>query len=184
MERRVHPRPSECRLLLHRFTGEGRIDDNGENVWTSMVYDTNKPVRGARQRMAGLLRSGASGAFLHQRDTKTARTLRSEELQDYPENWKARTELWSLLLREDPSDATKNTVKAELDALYEQHRGSEEMVIALLPFFGRTEQQDRADKIRKEWIEKNPTGAIADADARRAISRDREGARRADLIEA
>ena len=58
----------DAKLLLLRFVSGDNVDDNGGNVWNSLVYDKEgKPVRGACYSLALLLRGGIN-SFKHAKD--------------------------------------------------------------------------------------------------------------------
>ncbi|MBL0176852.1 MAG: redoxin domain-containing protein [Ignavibacteria bacterium] len=170
-------------MLLYRFVAGERRDDNGENVWTSLVYAGRTPVKGARQQLASVLRGGGYDEWTHQKDMKAAKAALLEERAAYPDNWKAQTALWSIMMREDPTDETKATVKRELDVMYEKYKGNEDVLVTLVGWFDQTGQKDRAAQIRQSAAEAAPTGPLAEATAKNAINRERDGAKRADLIE-
>jgi thiol-disulfide isomerase/thioredoxin len=170
-------------LLLYRFVSGERMDDDGENVWTALVHSGRNPVKGARQQLASVLRSGGYNEWMHRKDMKAAKAALQEELSAYPDNWRAQLALWSIRMREDPSDATKATVKGELDVLYEKYKSDEDVLVTLVGWFDQTGQKEKAAEIRRAATDAKPTGKLADAMAKNAISRERDGAKRADLIE-
>lgn len=170
----LHLEETNAQLLLYRFSAEGRIDDRGGNCWHTLIYKDGKPVRGSQYALASLYRQGEYADF---KITGTPQLVRNElanEIQLYPDHVEANIMLWNLRLREKRTDSTKNVIKNQLEKVYTANENNEEAVMMLLNFFYQTDQKDRGDAIKKEWLSKAPQGKMSLNDRRRRVSQTKD----------
>ncbi|MBI5648039.1 MAG: redoxin domain-containing protein [Ignavibacteriae bacterium] len=178
------PLETKTQMLLFRFVAGDKTDDNGGDVWTALVHAGNKPVKGALQQQALVLRSGGSMGFEKKKDADGAKVSLRKELELHPSNVSARVALWNILLRENPDDKLRETIGREADELFAAQEGNETAQVELLPVFDRIGRKQRAEELRAAAVAKNPRGKIAESAARGAINRERDAAKRLALVEA
>ena len=157
--------PKVC-YLLFQFTDGEKIDNNGDNVWRSLIADSSDtPIRNSRF-FSGMVKNYPSYVnFKNQKDPAAAREDLLKELQLYPDNVNAKTLLWEMDFRTKPDDETRQKVEQELFALVEQHKTNETVLVTLLRWFDRVGQKAQGDSIKQMYIAQNPTGKIAENEA-------------------
>jgi len=174
----------KARLILFRFVSGEQVDDNGGNVWERMVYDkSSRPVMGAHLERSLLFAGSGMQNFKHRKDLATAKGEVAKEEDLYPQNWRAYTQGWSVLVREKPGEETKASIKRELETYYRNFSQDEEAVFASLYWFDQTGQKERADRIRKDALTTNPKGKIAEMTSRSGVYGEKDPARRLALME-
>ncbi|MEP0823805.1 MAG: TlpA family protein disulfide reductase [Ignavibacterium sp.] len=172
------------RVVLLRFVSGDVVDDNGEQCWDVLVFSTDgHPVRGAHLQRALIHRSRSYFGFNRQKNDDAAWADLAEEQRLYPDNWRATTLGWSLASRIKPGQETMLTIKQELEELYRKHENNEEVIISLLYWFEQTDQKERADFIRSEWLQKSPHGKVASAARQTAVFAERDPLRKVELLE-
>jgi thiol-disulfide isomerase/thioredoxin len=151
----------EPQLLLYRFTAGDKVDDHNGNGWYSLVYQDGKPTKGSHYMLASIIRQKEYMGFKLTASPEMVRKELAEEIKLNPDYISAHANLWNLQLRENRSDSTKQAIKIQLEKVYETNKNNEEAIPALLTWFHQTDQNERADAIKKEWLTKNPNGKLA-----------------------
>ncbi|NLP10268.1 redoxin domain-containing protein [bacterium] len=170
-------------LLLYRFAAGNKIDDRSGNSWYSLIFDNGKPVQGSHLTLATLLRQQEYVNFKIAGTPEQSREELEKELAIYPNSAPANSLLWRLQLREKPGDSTKAAIKTSLERVYEANKDNEDAVAVLLNWFVQTDQADRAESIRNDWVRKNPKGKLALYQAMIKIGQQGDSAQRIAEIE-
>ncbi|MFA6440114.1 MAG: TlpA disulfide reductase family protein [Bacteriovoracaceae bacterium] len=165
-----------------RFESEDSIDNNQGAGWTILLSGKNgKPVKGAQFMQAIMRLQKDFMGFIRQQDTLMAISLLRAELAAYPDQWSARTLLWSIEMKQSPGEKTKKRIAKELDAIYTKQKNNEEAVRTLLSAFRLTDQSKKAETIEATWLKKNPTGVIAEMKALQKFRDEHDQTKRAAL---
>jgi thiol-disulfide isomerase/thioredoxin/tetratricopeptide (TPR) repeat protein len=173
-----------ARLIIFRVVSGADQDNNGGNCWFTMVYGGDgKPLENACLQ-AGLF-VGGNGImeFKHEKNYPAAYAAFKQEKESYPSNWRVYTTEWSVMMRENKAEETKAKIKAALDSYYDRFKGNEDAVASALYWFDQTGQKDRGESLKKEIMEKNPKGPVAEGARRTAVYQERDAVKRADLLE-
>jgi thiol-disulfide isomerase/thioredoxin len=163
-----------------------KIDDNDGNVWGTMVYGPDgRPVKGAHYMSAYLLTSGRFFGvnFKHKTDFPAAQAELAQELKLYPDNWRARTLLWDIAMRQDQGEGTKAKIHAELEAFYTKNTDDEKAYPAIASWYERTGDSTKAVAIRKEGLSKFPKGEFAQGIQADQVFKEKDPAKRIQLLE-
>ncbi len=160
----------DAKLLLFRFVAGEHVDDNGGNVWNSLVYDKDaKPVRGACYSLALLMRGGIN-SFKHAKDPDGSLEQLQKELRLYPDNTNATALLWDARLRTERSPEVVAKLEDEIGKEYKAHNGNEEFVSQVIAAYEFAGDSTKAREIRFEEINRHPKGLIARLAAWRTIT--------------
>ncbi len=174
----------KSKLFLVRFMSGDLVDDNGENVWSSLVYGSDgKPVKGAHLQHAYIFQSGSFFNFKHEKDMTKAKAELAKEKELYPDNWAATAGLWGFWMRESPTDETKAKIKEELAPFYERYKDNEDVVAGVLRWFEQTGQKEKAEEIRKTALASNPKGKVAQSMRLSEVYAEQDLPKRAVLLE-
>ncbi|MBI3585763.1 MAG: TlpA family protein disulfide reductase [Ignavibacteriales bacterium] len=175
----------KANLILLRFTSGDLKDDNGENVWRYLVYGKDgKPVRGAHLQYAELLFYPAAGSWSLLRNVNEGKAEIAREKKLYPANILAFATLWHFWTMETPGDSTKQKIKEEILSLYETNKGNEEAVADLLAWLDQAGQQEKKNEIITAAMAANPKGKIAERSRWIEIFREKDGVKKAEMLEA
>jgi thiol-disulfide isomerase/thioredoxin len=151
-----------CLLFLLRFSSGDEVDDNGENSWMTMVTAGNgKPVKNALFMRAIVLRYGDYYGFKHQKDLDGAKKSLDAELKAFPDNVKAMSLRWVIMIREAKTGEAKTSILKDVD---QQFAKFEKTPAAIGEFIGAYQQlgrKDKAEEIKKKVMEGDPKGKIA-----------------------
>jgi pentatricopeptide repeat protein len=170
-------------LLLWRFVAGEQVDNQDGNVWHSAIYENGKPVLGSFYNYAILVRSKGVLDFKLNSDMDKVREAMAQELQAHPDNTNALAYSWSMLMRQHPGDSSKAVIKAQLEKAYEANKDNELAVMPLLNWFATTDQKEKAEAIKKAFLEKNPKGTLAQNEAQMELYNQRDPMSRIALIE-
>lgn len=174
----------KTRVVLLQFVSGDAVDDNGEHCWDLLVYSNKDlPIRDAHVMRAMIHRSSSYFGFKRRKNEDAAWADLAEEQRLYPDNWRATTLGWSFATRMKPGQETMLTIKQELEEIYQKNQNNEEVVASLLPWFEQTDQRERADFIRSEWLNKSPHGTMAAAARQTAIFAERDPLKKIELLE-
>lgn len=174
----------KAETILLKFVSGELIDDNNENVWSSMVYGRDgKEVKGAHVGMAQVLFSGNYIGFKKPKDVGAALNELRIERDLYPDNFGAMTFFWSLTMRANPGEETNSKILTELDAAYAAHQDSEEVVASLVGYYDRLGKKKIGDSLRKMWVQKNPHGKVAENARLSEIFSEKDIAKKTELME-
>jgi thiol-disulfide isomerase/thioredoxin len=170
--------------ILFKFVSGTMVDDNGQNVWSLMVYGKNgKEVENAHLSLAQVAFSGDYVGFKRPKDVNVAIRELKLERDLYPDNVRAAGFSWSIAMRMAPGIHTDKTILNELDALYEKHKNNEESAVLLVDFYDRLNQKETADSLRNVWIDKDPHGKMAEHKRLMEVSAAKDVAKRAVMLE-
>ncbi len=172
-----------AQLLLYRFSAGDKIDDRGGNCWHTLIYKDGKPVRGSQYALASLYRQGEYADFKITAAPSLVRQELAKEIKLYPDHVEANNLLWNLQLREKRTDSTKNVIKGQLEKVYKANEDNEEAVTMLLNWFYQTDQKERGDAIKKEWLNKAPRGKFALNDRRKRLFQTKDSRTRIAMID-
>jgi thiol-disulfide isomerase/thioredoxin len=174
----------KSRLLLFRFASGEKKDDNGENIWETMVCGPDgKPLMGAHMMRYSLLRYGSFVDFKHAKDADAASAELVKEKELYPESYAPTFTRWSLMMREKPGDETKATIKDELVKEFAKGKTNEDALPQFASWFEQVGMKEKAEEIRKGVLEKSPKSKSAFNIRYSAATRDPDMAKRAEGIE-
>jgi thiol-disulfide isomerase/thioredoxin len=153
---------SAATLLLFRFVSGEKVDDRNGNVWDAMVYGADgKPLREAHYARA-VLTQGGIYSFHFAKDTAAVKDELLKEKQLYPDIASAVPMLvWNTLLRENPSDETKSSIRNDLGRLYDAKKNDEASLPDIIHWYERIGDSAKAAEIRKSEIARDPQGLIA-----------------------
>ncbi len=175
----------KAQFLLFRFVSGDQTDDNNGNVWTSLVYGAEgKPVDGALYQQASLARYGRMFGFKSTVDKAAATEDLNKELELHPDDAAAAGMLWSLALEEDQSDAAKDVLRKKIGDYYEAHRDNERALMNVVTAFDNLGDSSKAAAIRQEGLSKFPKGEMAISVKAAPVWKEKNLARRAELLRA
>ena len=173
-----------ARLLLFRFVSGEKTDDDSANVWNTLVYGSDgKAVKGANYMLGWLLANGNLYGFRHSMDMAAARSVLAKETEIYPETWKPRLVLWDRALKENDNEETRATIHKELDAVYASTKNVDEAYWDLIPWYEKLEDSSSAARLTQEVNTKFPQGKSACLLRYRAIMKNKDFAKRAEMLE-
>jgi thiol-disulfide isomerase/thioredoxin len=152
-------------LILVKFVAGENEDDNEGDVWDIMIYGKdNKPIAGAYFYRGLIYSQGNFYEFKKKQDFDKATSNFETEINNYPNNnWRSQSRLWQISLRRDPTDETKNKIRAALLQACENNKDNEEALVDLLQGLEFVGDKEKADQIRNEGATKNPKGELAKA---------------------
>lgn len=173
-----------ARLILFRVVSGADQDNNGGNCWFTMIYGSDgKPLENASLQAGSFVGGNGIMEFKHEKDYPAAYATFKKEKELYPANWRVHIMEWSMMMRENKTDETKGKIKTALDSYYDRFNGNEEAIASAMYWFDQTGQKERGETLKKEMMEKNPKGPVAEATRRSAVYQERDAAKRVDLIE-
>jgi len=175
----------KARLMLLRFTSEGKTDDNDKNAWDFHLHGVDgKPLENSHLQRASILQSMDILGFKRKKDLAAAKTELAQEKILYPDNWRASIALWGLWMSGSPEDETKAKIATELKDLCEARPDDEEVMVELLKWFEKIGQPQKANEIVKSAIALHPKGKIAESIRLRAVYAEMDYAKKIGLLEA
>lgn len=176
--------PQGASICYIQFADGDQVDNNTDRPWTIIVHgEDGNPVEGALGLRGGSYASGRAYVMKFERDPDKALADLREEVRLYPNGVGYRAQLWSLLLRSKPGDETTETVKKELEEVYERVKGNEKDVAILLRVFAITGQNERARAIGAEFKAKDPKGPISANERWQQVFGERDASKRFALFE-
>jgi tetratricopeptide (TPR) repeat protein len=169
--------------LIFRFAAGDLIDNNKNAYWEVLIRGKDeKPIEGALHARAQSL-IYPFGTFAKERNPENAKKDIKEELRLYPNNIGAVVAEWTIMIMENNSVDTYDTIKKRLQQVFDSHNADETAAVKLLPWFDRTGQKEKADGLRAEWVKKNPKGLIAKSVRETEIGTAKDLKQRVELIE-
>ena len=173
-----------ARLRLFRFVSGEKTDDDSGDVWNTLVYGSDgKPVKGANYMLGWLLANGNLYGFRHSMDMSSARSVLAKETAIYPETWKPRLVLWDRALKENDNEETRATIHKELDEVHASTKDIDEAYWDLIPWYEKLDDSSSAARLIQEVNTKFPQGKSACLIRYRAIMKNKDFAKRAELLE-
>jgi len=168
---------TQANAMFFRFTSDDLVDDNDNNVWSSLVHGRDgKPVRSAHFSVSWLYSYGI-GSFKRERNPKMNMKELETELSLYPDNFSAAQWRWTTFIRNGANDSIRTIVHREIDKFYEKARGNDSLMSYLPSVYELAGDSTLAREIRKEGIAKNPRGYVAfQAETNEAMSMKDPGA--------
>ncbi len=151
-----------ARVLLFLPVSGDDMDTNNDDSWRTMIHrDKANPLPGARAVLASAIASGGVMEFKLKRDPAAARALAEQEKAANPASVLPWTVEWRILLREEPGDATKESIMKDLARLTDDHADDEAAIELLLPWYDRVGQKEKGTHIMKQFTTSHPRGSIA-----------------------
>ena len=159
---------TSVKMILFAFqasdspTPEARAqtDDNEGQFWDLLVVDeTGKPVRGAHEAKA-LSHTGYGG----KRPENVDRALEEirKELSLYPDNYTAKTQHYTILLRKsENASRIRSEIAEDIEATLQQHPDDEEAVLFAVSAYRMIGETEQAARLENLLIQKNPQGEQA-----------------------
>jgi tetratricopeptide (TPR) repeat protein len=155
-------RDTSVKAFFYDFTVEsfsGRKDrlGPGKSLWEAMVVDdSGRPVFGAHQAVA--LSYSGSNTLRPENLDRVAAELR-EELRLFPDNYSARTLLYSVWLKKTGFSAeTKRKIGLEVDSLITTPAEREPVMNFAIGAYRMLGENDKAQVLEKSLIAQNPGG--------------------------
>ncbi len=155
------PSESNAKLLLFRFTSSDSVDDNGGNVWSSMVYgDDGKPVPEANYSMSLLMRGGFR-AFNHTKDMDAVRSYVGYERELYPNRPDIIAKLWDQMMAVDKSAETRAAILKDIDRFAGMASSDEGLAGKIIHGYELAGDTVHASELRMATIQRFPHGNVA-----------------------
>lgn len=174
----------KARYVLFRFVSGEKADDNGGNVWNCLVYGPDaKPLQGAHAEFASFLSRGTMLSFKHAVDFAAAKAEVEQEKALYHDNWKWQTTLWDIMMRESDDESVAKTIGAQIGPFLERNKYNQDAAVSGISWYERVGDTTDADAVRKEWMTKDPRGAVARSVRSDAIFKTKDPAERAERAE-
>ncbi len=169
----------KARVILVRFASGEKKDDQGGNVWETMVHGADgKPLQGAHAFRFQLLQAGSYVDFKHAKDTEVAKAELALERQLYPGNYNAAFMQWNRMMRDTPGDETKAKVKEDLEKLY---AGASKKDIGFAQWFDQLGMKEKAEEVRKAAAAADPN--VAESVRFTELTKEADVARRIEGLE-
>ena len=169
--------------MIFRCVSTEQADDNGDNGFDAMIAGSDgKPVLGSHEARGLILSYGQYNSFKRTKDLERAKDELNQEMQMYPQNWRAQIDLLSMKYREDHSDEGKARLKPEVEKTFETNKENEEAVARIVESYGMYGDSAKADMIEKEAIASKPHGIVARLSRWSKITSEQDGGKRVSEI--
>lgn len=174
----------EARFLLHQFVSGDLRDDNVEQGWESLVVGSDgKALKGGHYWRGAVVAFGGYMGFKYHKNVMAAKAELTHERKLYPEDYYASNLAWYLETNPAPTEAGVARVKKELEEALRYFRYTEEALPMLLVWLEQTGQKPKADSLRQMIVAENPNGRVASVTRLREISKERDPAKRCQILE-
>jgi thiol-disulfide isomerase/thioredoxin len=174
----------QAQAIFFKFVSGEKVDDNQANAWNVMVYGKDgKPVKGALLVHGQFLINGSIMEFKGPKNLSAGMADCRRELEFYPDNLRAQSALWSAEMTARPGDETKAALRKKVDAFYEAQKNNQDALGTIFSWMTRVGDKDRAESLRKMWIDKDPKGKIAEAARQNQIFSEKDPDKKAELID-
>jgi thiol-disulfide isomerase/thioredoxin len=174
--------PAACIVFFNLISGEAK-DDNGGNAWFSVIYGKDgKATKNGNLNAGYFLLNGRYYYYRHKVNLDEARTYFEQEINLYPDEWRAINGLWNIKMKQELSSDDKSALKKEIATFYASHKDNEDAALSVIGFWEKLGDSAKADEIRQYEIGKNPKGKIAQSVRSAKIWDENDNVKRVELL--